>query len=239
MNAVLKKLIPLFSTSFIAGVVLAILGPFGTSQMPFAGRLIYWVGLCLAGGFGVGLVDLGLKGRRWKPSHWLETLLQSFGATALVCFFMFVIFPPANLYSVLISIFYIWVISIVLCTIGTLLNLSRNPQIIIPDNMRPKLLERLSPKMRQADIYAINAEDHYVRVHSSVGEEMILMRLSDAIKEVAPLTGVKTHRSWWVAEQGVETVKRKKDKTIILLKNDSRVPVSRSGQKAVKDAGWI
>jgi len=169
VNAVLKKLIPLFSTSFIAGVILAILGPFGTSQMPFAGRLIYWVGLCLAGGFGVGLVDLGLKGRRWKPSHWLETLLQSFGATALVCFFMFVIFPPANLYSVLISIFYIWVI----------------------------------------------------------------------FKEVAPLTGVKTHRSWWVAERGVETVKRKKDKTIILLKNDSRVPVSRSGQKAVKDAGWI
>ena len=65
------------------------------------------------------------------------------------------------------------------------------------------------------------------------------MRLSDAIKEVAPLAGLKTHRSWWVAEQGVDAVKRKEGKTIILLKNDSRVPVSRSGQKTVKDAGWL
>jgi hypothetical protein len=36
---------------------------------------------------------------------------------------------------------------------------------------------------------ALSVEDHYVRVRTTRGEEMILMRLSDAIRETAPETG--------------------------------------------------
>ena len=67
---------------------------------------------------------------------------------------------------------------------------------------------------------------------------MVLMRLTDAIKEASPQIGLSPHRSWWVAENGVETVKRSNGKTEIVLKSGHQVPVSRNGSKTLRDAGW-
>ena len=64
-------------------------------------------------------------------------------------------------------------------------------------------LDRLPAKFRAADIHAVSAEDHYLRVHTSAGETMILMRLADAIRELAGLEGLQIHRSWWVARSGL------------------------------------
>ena len=50
-----------------------------------------------------------------------------------------------------------------------------------------------------AELYAIESEDHYLRVHTSAGQELILMRLADAVRELAGVEGLQTHRSWWVA----------------------------------------
>jgi len=33
-------------------------------------------------------------------------------------------------------------------------------------------------------IYAVSAEDHYLRVHTSLGETMVLMRLADAVRQL-------------------------------------------------------
>ena len=38
---------------------------------------------------------------------------------------------------------------------------------------------------------------------------MMLMRLSDAVRDSQPLDGLKVHRSWWVAKQGIEDVQKK------------------------------
>lgn len=65
------------------------------------------------------------------------------------------------------------------------------------------------------------------------------MRLSDAISELAPLPGLSPHRSWWVAESGVAKTLRQDGKTMINLRNDISVPVSRLKVKTLKDAGWI
>lgn len=70
-------------------------------------------------------------------------------------------------------------------------------------------------------------------------DELILMRLSDAIAETAPLARLSPHRSWWTAENGVSRVIRKDGKLIITLKTGQSVPVSRNKAKAVKEAGWI
>lgn len=63
--------------------------------------------------------------------------------------------------------------------------------------------DRLPVKFRSAEIHAVSAEDHCLRVHTSAGETMILLRLADAIRELATLPGMQTHRSWWVARQGL------------------------------------
>ncbi len=240
MNNLMKSFLPLILTSAIAGLILAILAPLGTHYFSFLKRIIFWVGLCIAGGFGAGIVN-GIATRLgWILKEEVISFGQSIGATISVSLVYFLIFPPNTLQSGLVTILYIWVISCVISGVGYLLNRQNTYKNSTPQkNDRATLFDRLPPKLRQADIYAISAEDHYVRVHTSQGDEMILMRLSDAIKETSPLIGVIPHRSWWVAEQGVEKVERKDGKIKLLLRNSVTVPVSRNGSKTVKQAGWI
>ena len=125
----------------------------------------------------------------------------------------------------------------VICSFGALQRGRQASQDKAP--ARPALYERLKPSLRSAEIYALSAEDHYVRVITSAGDDLILMRLSDAITEAAPLIGLSPHRSWWAAEGGTAGVKRSGGKVVITLKNDAVVPVSRNGAKALRDAGWL
>ena len=204
-------------------------------------RFIYWVGLCVAGSAGAALFDFAVLKLKWGSELWKSVLAQSIGATLFVAAFLFAMQMPPNIIIAAINIFYIWVIAIVISGVGGLLR-SRNEMPNVSSdsaaNTRPALYERLAPKLRQAEIYAIASEDHYVRVYTSAGEEMILMRLSDAVKETKPLPGLTPHRSWWVAEAGVERVNRKDGKMSLTLKDGITAPVSRNGSKAVKEAGW-
>ena len=68
---------------------------------------------------------------------------------------------------------------------------------------------------------------------------MILMRLADAIRELASLEGMQTHRSWWVAKQGMTELAKGDGRIALKLKSGVEAPVSRTYQKAVKDAGWL
>ena len=100
----------------------------------------------------------------------------------------------------------------------------------------PGFLERLPAKYRGAALYAVSSEDHYLRVHTDRGEELILMRLSDAMRELEGADGLQTHRSWWVARDGVAEVARENGRQKIVLKSGVEAPVSRSFAAEVKAA---
>ena len=68
---------------------------------------------------------------------------------------------------------------------------------------RSPFLDRLPLRLRGATIRAVQAEDHYLRLHTDRGSDLILMRLSDAVSELEGLEGARTHRSWWVAREAV------------------------------------
>ncbi|OYW80407.1 MAG: hypothetical protein B7Z26_06495 [Asticcacaulis sp. 32-58-5] len=99
--------------------------------------------------------------------------------------------------------------------------------------------QRLPFKFRSADIYALSAEDHYLRVHTSAGQTLILMRLYDAIRELDGIEGSQTHRSWWVAKDAIEDVVKDNGRVTFRLKGEVSAPVSRSFQKALKTDGWL
>ncbi len=103
----------------------------------------------------------------------------------------------------------------------------------------PKFLERLPAKYRGAELFAVSSEDHYLRIHTDRGEELILMRLSDAMRELEGADGLQTHRSWWVARHGVDDVSRDNGKQTLILKSGATAPVSRSFAKTVRDAGFL
>lgn len=238
MKATHKHILVLFAVPLMAGLVLTILAPLGTHRLTLGGRALYWIGLCLAGGAGAGLFDFLNKKFNLTQNLALTALAHSLFSTIAVAVFIFSIFEPSTPLSALTTLFYIWVIAIVISGIGALVG-ARNTPTLVGVHTRPALYERLSPKLRNADIYAITSEDHYVRVYTSAGDEMIFMRLSDAVKETAPLRGLASHRSWWVAEAGVESAQRKNSKTVLVLKNGITALVSRNGMKALKEAGWV
>jgi DNA-binding LytR/AlgR family response regulator len=106
------------------------------------------------------------------------------------------------------------------------------------ESQPPRFLERLPLKLRGGQIYAISAEDHYLRIHTSRGSDMILMRLSDAIVELDGIEGSQVHRSWWVARDALEGVERGEGKAVFTLKDGTKAPVSRTFSKALRQAGW-
>ena len=103
----------------------------------------------------------------------------------------------------------------------------------------PRFLERLPPRLRGADLWAVSAEDHYLRVHTSKGQDLILLRLSDAIAELEGLEGAQTHRSWWVAKGAIADAKRGDGAAAIHLPDGTQAPVSRPRIKALRERGWI
>lgn len=100
------------------------------------------------------------------------------------------------------------------------------------------LLDQL-PVQLGSDVIALEMEDHYVRVHTPLGSELVLMRLRDAMVHLTEIEGRQVHRSWWVARLAVEDVKRDGRNIRLLLPGGLEAPVSRAQVSELKDAGWI
>ena len=88
-------------------------------------------------------------------------------------------------------------------------------------------------------LLCVRAEDHYLRVYTDIGDDLILFRLSDAEAELAPLDGLRVHRSWWVCRAAVVAVNRSGRRLELVLSNGLNVPVSRGQVAILRDAGWL
>jgi len=228
---------------------LTLVSPFGaTRALPLWGAFIYWLMLIAEGWFGGALIGralerfpaLGLNARRV-----LATLLVAGVIAATVTAIQWAIGDPIpawflpTLYGLVLGI------SIAVAAIGWLMERAFGDRLgavthAAPTGATPvRFLERLPAKLRGAAIYAVSAEDHYLRLHTSKGSDLILMRLSDAVAELEGLEGAQTHRSWWVARAAVESVRRDGDKVTLVIKSGAEAPVSRPNLKPLRDAGWF
>lgn len=102
----------------------------------------------------------------------------------------------------------------------------------------PRLLDRLPPSKRGA-LVSLTVEDHYVRVRTARGEEMVLMRLSDAIRETDGTPGLQVHRSHWVALGQIAAARREGDRAILTMRHGPEVPVSRANLPGLRAAGVL
>jgi hypothetical protein len=88
------------------------------------------------------------------------------------------------------------------------------------------------------DVLALQMEDHYVRVHTPAGSELILMPLGQAIERVRA-EGLRTHRSWWIARHAVVAIDGSPRAMRLRLSNGVVAPVARSAVVHLKAAGWL
>ncbi|MEM6858053.1 MAG: LytTR family DNA-binding domain-containing protein [Pseudomonadota bacterium] len=108
-----------------------------------------------------------------------------------------------------------------------------------PEPLQSNPLLDALPAALGSDVIALEMEDHYVRVHTALGSELVLMRLRDAMAHVTDIEGRQTHRSWWVARGAVEGVVREGRNVRLVLARGIEAPVSRAQVSELKEAGWL
>ena len=108
-----------------------------------------------------------------------------------------------------------------------------------PPAAEPRLFARLPANLRGGEIWALEAEEHYTKIHTSKGNTLLLMRFSDAIAEMDPQPGLQVHRSFWVSRRAVERVARVDKRWVVQLKGGLEIPVSRSYRVTVQSAGLV
>jgi DNA-binding LytR/AlgR family response regulator len=89
------------------------------------------------------------------------------------------------------------------------------------------IVDRLKPPNRGA-LLRLSVQDHYTEVVTARGRELVLLRFADALREAAGTPGLQVHRSHWIADAHVESVRRDSGKLVILTHDGSHIPVSRS-----------
>lgn len=95
------------------------------------------------------------------------------------------------------------------------------------------------PVTIEGELLCLRTEDHYLRVYTTAGDDLILHRMKDAIKELTDVDGLQVHRSYWVARCAVRGVEKKDRKITLLLKNGLNAPVSETYASKLREAGWF
>lgn len=232
--------------ALLAGVFLALTGAFETGGSSLATRLAYWTLMMLVGSLtGVGISIFTQRFGLLEERPWLQGGLIVFlltpPLTVLVWLATTLVFCDCGLPVSRLPYFATPVL--IVTTAMTALNylVQRRPEethAAPTGSAPPRFLDRLPPKLRGAELYAVSAEDHYLRLHTSKGQDLILMRLSDAVAELEGIEGARTHRSWWVAKEAVVGAKRGDGRATLSLKGGGEAPVSRAYAGALRAAGW-
>lgn len=245
-----------FMIAAIVGFLLTMVGALETTEIPFLPRLAYWEILMLSGALiGLGVSEMverwgRLRSRQWAEMPLIATLialpltLMVLGTSSI----FFKVRPPTfEAFAVMFAITF--TISLIMTALNYFIHW---PGKVIPEtpataahlsveqNTPAKLAARLPLQYQQLEIIALEAEDHYLRVHFDDGAStLILMRLSDAIAELPAALGAQTHRSWWVAKKTVRQMTKGDGRATLTLSTGVSAPVSRSFYKRLNDQGWL
>jgi hypothetical protein len=229
----------------IVGLMLGLIGPFNTFEyFRVAPRIAYWLFIvfsCYAvGAFGGGfMVDL-LHHMNEKTPLPIIIIAGGFGAgipvaiTVILTNMILIGDWEVDGFGGFMTVVYCVLVS--MCIVALHVLFLRDDRPNAPE--KPAILDRLQVQNRGALQY-LSMQDHYVNVVTSKGKEMLLLRLSDAIKETNGVTGIKIHRSHWVALDAVKSVSRQNGVYQVEMPDGEKLPISRGQIQAAREAGLI
>lgn len=234
----------------VVGAFLGAIGPFGTAREPSLARHAFWLLTIVAGGL-IGIAAEAVL-QRWIADRRARVLATAAAMTPPITLLVFAAMVailghdhalPAVLPELLWQVF---LISLAVMTLRMLVR--RPPERIVESRtiVAPPLPEaearfrsRLSARRRSARLFALEAYDHYVRVHTDAGVELLSLRFSDALAELADAHGFRVHRSWWVSAGAIKTARWRRGSGELELEGGLVVPISRSGAPVLREAGWL
>ena len=230
-----------------AGLLLAFTGAFGMHGPPFWFRVAYWEPVMLMGALWGHLCSqqvgrfIDADSRPWLAALVLTAVIS--GPLAVMVWAVTGLWfdddRVLRLDRLPDFLAPVTVVTGVLCVLNIFLERSPAQTHAGAAGAAPaRFLERLPPRLRGAALRAVQAEDHYLRLHTDRGSDLILMRLSDAVAELEGVEGARTHRSWWVARDAVRDVRRGDGRATLILDCGVEAPVSRRYARALRAAGW-
>lgn len=262
--AVLRGLLSDLAIMTVIGLFMGIIGPFGSISLPLPVRLLSWLAFAYIGyacyrplaplvDWAERTLDLSRIGL-WVAGVVIATIPMTVAVLAVGN-------PQApfrwpGLEIALTSYFYVLVVGGAVTLLFNIIEMkfpgkgstADAPEVVPSPAPAPAptleqqpanpLLDQLPPALG-SDVIALEMEDHYVRVHTALGSELVLMRLRDAMSHVAHIEGAQVHRSWWVARLAVEDVSREGRNVRLVLAGGLEAPVSRAQVSELKDAGWL
>lgn len=230
--------------SLLVAAFLAFSGAFGTAEAGLPERLLYWSVIMLAGAaVGGAIAHLFTQWAAMDERLILRGLLMSVAVTLPLTILIWAIttvfagrpWRPDDIVHYLLPVF---VVSAAMTALGHLLDRPAETHAAPDAATPPRFLQRLTGKLKGAEVHAVESEDHYLRIHTDRGSDLVLMRLSDALGELEGLEGAQVHRSWWVARDAVLGARRGDGRATLTLKGGLEAPVSRRYAPALRKAGW-
>ena len=230
------------------GAMMGVLGPYGTGDASALRRYAYWLAAIMGGG-GIGIaIDAALH--RSGILVATRVVVTSIAMTPPVMVLVEVLNAAVMRYPIgwrdLGELAWrVLVVSLLVTTIRALV--WRRPEVTVETRtvIAPPVPEaeaafrrRLPARIRAAQLIAIEAHDHYLKVHTDAGCELITARFADALAELAGAYGFRTHRSWWVAGDKIETVRWSRGTGTASLVGGVAAPVSRTQGTLLREAGW-
>lgn len=237
------------ATLIVIGLLMGFLGPFGSDRIPDGDRYIYWM-VCMVGGGVIGITADDLLAPR-IAGIWRRTAAVSLSMTPLVSLLVMttehlLLGGRLDVEGFLNLLWQVWPILLAVMAVRALVWRRAPARVETRTVIAPPLPEaeaafrrRLSAKRRGARLIAIEAHDHYLKVHTDAGAELITLRFADALEELSRAHGWRVHRSWWVAADAVEAVRWRRGVGEMSLVGGLTAPVSRTHGPMLKEAGWF
>lgn len=233
----------------VIGLFMGFIGAYGTDRMPSGLRFFYWTA-CIVGGGVAGLAIDALVAARTRR-FWLRIAVTSLLMTPPVALWVIGVGHVLDGAAICLPA-YAGLLPQVLAVSAPVIAIRaviwRPPRAVVETRtiIEPPLPEaeaafrrRLSARRRSARLIAVEAEDHYVRVHTEAGSELVALRFADALEELARAHGHRTHRSWWVAAEAIRDGRWRRGVGELRLDGDLTVPVSRTYAGRLRAAGWL
>ncbi|WP_454701062.1 LytTR family DNA-binding domain-containing protein [Agrobacterium burrii] len=235
--------------TFLAILAIFILtGPFGTSEtMSFADRLLYWT-IVQTGAWAIAIVFsivanaiLAARIESMLARMMIGSLLASLPIGLLLGLTNHTFYDnQLGFLSILKSS----LTALPLCAIFCLLSYLTARQSLqttaeTHDDAGRKetntatLLERLPPQKR-GELLRLSVEDHYTEVVTTRGRQLVLLRFADAMKEIGNTQGLQVHRSHWIADADVASLRKHAGRLHLITGDGTEIPVSRSYNAAVQ-----
>ena len=226
-----------------AAGLLTLVAPFNTDHlMRPVPRAVYWFGMAVLTYSTGALVTDAVSARLSGSGPGTRTLVMAAAAglalPPVVIVYNWAVFGRPGLGALWPDALTIAGIAVIVTLAFAILGANRSVDQTEAAPSAPVLLDRL-PVDKRGTLVAISVEDHYVRIRTERGEEMVLMRLGDAIRESAPVAGLQVHRSHWVARDQVTAARREGDRAILTMAHGPDIPASRRYVPALREAGLL